>query len=243
MLLVDDAGWHGARLPELRGAIFEDLRGTLGEINPGGDSLIGQTMAINAETDLTIIEAIGWTFAGHFISMAEGIQLDGFGEEFNLPRFGLTLSSAYVLCLLEPGEERTAGSTFTVNGIEGDWSITAEVAETSSTMNGLILSVEDSQIVSGNTFTVFVSGRPYATQYVDGDTSDTIIERLFTLIASQEASLSTFTTDFGFMLYVADGRSTTQFTYSDIVFSLVRTSMPAIAYYQSETVFPSVQFG
>lgn len=223
--------------------MYEDLKAPLGEINPGGDSLIGQTIAIHAETDLTIIEAIGWTFAGHFISMGEGVQLDGFGEEFNLPRFGLTLSAAYVLCLLEPGEERAAGSTFTVNGIDGDWSITSVVAETSSTMNGLILSVEESQIVEGNAFTVFVSGRPYNTQYVDGDTSDTIIERLFTLIASQETSLSTFTTNYGLMLYVADGRSTTQITYSDIVFSLVRTSMPAIAYYQSETIFPSVQFG
>lgn len=243
MLLVDNAGWHGARLPELRGAIFEDLRGALGDINPGGDALVGQTIAISAEADLTIIEAIGWVYAGHFLSMAEGMQLDGFGEEFNLPRFGLTLSSAYVLCLLEPGEERAAGSTFTVNGIEGDWSITSVVSETSSTMNGLILSVEESQIVAGNAFTVFVSGRPYNTQYVDGDTSDSIIERLFTLIASQETSLSTFNTEYGFMLYVADGRSTTQFTYSDVVFSPVRISMPAIAYYQSETVFPSVQFG
>lgn len=243
MLLIDDAGWHGARLPELRGDIYENLKGFLGNVNPNGDSLIGQTMAISAESDLTIIEAIGWTFAGHFISMGEGIQLDGFGEEFNLPRFGLTLSSAYVLCLLEPGEDVTAGKTFLIEGIEGDWLIPAEVAATPPVMNGLILAINDDEIVSGNTYTMFIAGRPYATQYVDGDTSDSIIERLFTLISTQETSLTTFSTSHGLMLYVADGRSTTQFTYSDSVFTLVRTSMPAIAYYQSETVFPGVQFG
>jgi hypothetical protein len=37
-------------------------------------------MAVVAENDLNIVEAIGWTFAGFFISSGEGIQLDGIGE-------------------------------------------------------------------------------------------------------------------------------------------------------------------
>lgn len=82
MELINDGGWHGARLPELRGDIYQKLRDLLGDINPDGDSLIGQVMAVVAENDLNIVEAIGWTFAGFFISSGEGIQLDGIGEGF-----------------------------------------------------------------------------------------------------------------------------------------------------------------
>ena len=133
MELVNDSGWIGARLPEIRGDKYEKLKGALGDINPDGDSLVGQTIAITAEDDLNIIEAIGWVFAGFFISMGEGAQLDGMGERFNLPRYGLTRSSAFVIYLLQPGQTISAGTTFTISGSDGDWSPVNDLKENGKT--------------------------------------------------------------------------------------------------------------
>ena len=165
MELVNDSGWHGARLPEIRGDKYEKLKGALGSVNPNGDSLVGQTIAVVAEDDLNIIEAIGWVFAGFFISQAEKAQLDAFGERFNLPRNGLTRSSAYVIYLLRPGQTVNAGELFTISGSSGDWTTTGDVKENGKTAAGFVLSVKQAAITTGNTFTISISGKPYSTQY------------------------------------------------------------------------------
>ncbi|BBR58920.1 baseplate protein [Klebsiella sp. WP4-W18-ESBL-05] len=243
MELVNDSGWIGARLPEIRGDKYEKLKGALGDINPDGDSLVGQTIAIVAEDDLNIIEAIGWVFAGFFISMGEGAQLDGLGERFNLRRAGLTRSMAYVIYLLEPGKTVAAGTAFTISGASGDWMPLSDVKENDKTAAGYVLSVKDNAITTGNTFTISVAGKPYSTQYQSGDTSDSIIARLYAVIADAEASMTTYKTAYGEMLYSSDGRSLAQFSFSDDVFSVVRTGIPATAYYQSDTEFPQALFG
>lgn len=243
MELVNDSGWHGARLPELRGDKYEKLKVPLGDVNPDGDSLIGQTIAITAEDDLNIIEAIGWVFSGFFISMAEGAQLDGLGERFNLPRRGLTRSLAYVIYLLEPGQVISAGETFTISGSSGDWETNSEVKEDGKSATGYVLKVRQDAITSGNTFTINVAGKPYSTQYQDGDTSDTILNRLYTQITETETSLTTYQSAHGALLYAADGRTVIQFSFADDVFDIVRAGIPATAYYQSDTEFPGVLFG
>ncbi|OAT16800.1 hypothetical protein M977_04419 [Buttiauxella gaviniae ATCC 51604] len=243
MELVNSSGWHGARLPELRGDKYEKLKGALGDVSPDGDSLIGQTIAIVAEDDLNIIEAIGWVFAGFFISMGAGAQLDGMGERFNLPRHGLTRSSAYVIYLLQPHQTISSGDTFTITGSGGDWSPNNDIKENGKTAAGYVLKVKPAAITSGNTFTITISGKPYSTQYQTGDTSDSIITRLHADITTRESSLTTYSTAYGPMLYVADGRSQAQFSFADDVFEIVRAGIPATAWYQSDTEFPSVLFG
>lgn len=64
--------------------------------------------------------------------MAEGAQLDGLGERFNLPRYGLTRSLAYVLYLLQPGQVISAGDGFTISGSAGEWAINHEVKKMES---------------------------------------------------------------------------------------------------------------
>lgn len=243
MELVNNSGWHGARLPELRGDKYEKLKGALGDVNPDGDSLIGQTIAIVAEDDLNIIEAIGWVFSGFFISMAEGAQLDGLGERFNLPRYGLTRSLAYVLYLLKPGEVINAGESFTISGSSGDWATNSEVQENGKSATGYVLKIRQDAITSGNTFTISISGKPYSTQFQEDDTSDTILSRLYTQITTSETSLTTYQSAYGTMLYAADGRTIIPFSFADDVFDIVRAGMPATAYYQSDTEFPAVLFG
>lgn len=243
MELVNDSGWHGARLPEIRGDKYEKLKGALGDVSPNGDSLIGQTIAVVAEDDLNIIEAIGWVFAGFFISQSEGPQLNAFGERFNLPRNGLTRSSAYVIYLLQPGQTVSAGELFTISGSAGDWTTTGEVKENGKTAAGFVLSVKQAAITTGNTFTISISGKPYSTQYQSGDTSDTIISRLYADIVAREPSLATYTTAYGLMLYAADGRTLIQFAFADDVFQILRTGIPATAWYQSDTEFPQALFG
>ncbi|KJM02316.1 hypothetical protein [Enterobacter chengduensis] len=243
MELVNDNGWHGARLPEIRGDKFEKLKAALGDVNPDGDSLIGQTIAIVAEDDLNIIEAIGWVFAGFFISQGEGAQLNAFGERFNLPRNGLTRSSAYVIYLLQPGQTVSAGELFTVSGSAGDWTTTGDVKENGKTAAGFVLSVKQAAITTGNTFSISISGKPYTTQYQSGDTSSSIISRLFSEITAREPSLSSYATVYGPMLYAADGRTLIQFSFADDVFQIVRAGIPATAWYQSDTEFPQVLFG
>lgn len=243
MELVNDSGWHGARLPEIRGDKYEKLKGALGNVNPNGDSLVGQTIAVVAEDDLNIIEAIGWVFAGFFISQAEEVQLNAFGERFNLPRNGLTRSSAYVVYLLQPGQTVSAGELFTISGSAGDWTTTGEVKENGKTAAGFVLSVKQAAITTGNTFTISISGKPYSTQYQSGDTSDTIISRLYADIVAREPSLATYTTAYGLMLYAADGRTLIQFAFADDVFQILRTGIPATAWYQSDTEFPQALFG
>ncbi|EWF70746.1 hypothetical protein [Klebsiella michiganensis] len=142
MELINDGGWHGARLPELRGDIYQKLRDLLGDISPDGDSLIGQVMAVVAENDLNIVEAIGWTFAGFFISSGEGIQLDGIGEGFTLPRYGLTRSSADVVYLLASGQVIASGETFTISGISGDWSPSGSIQANGKSAAGFVLEVK-----------------------------------------------------------------------------------------------------
>ncbi|WP_432467761.1 baseplate J/gp47 family protein [Enterobacter roggenkampii] len=243
MELVNDSGWHGARLPEIRGDKYEKLKGALGNVNPDGDSLIGQTIAVVAEDDLDIIEAIGWVFSGFFISQAENAQLDAFGERFNLPRNGLTRSSAYVIYLLQPGQTINAGELFTISGSSGDWTTTGDVKENGKTAAGFVLSVKQAAITTGNTFTISISGNPYSTQYRTGDTSDSIISRLYADIVAREPSLATYMTAYGQLLYAADGRTLIQFSFADDVFQIVRTGIPATAWYQSDTEFPQALFG
>lgn len=243
MELVNDSGWHGARLPEIRGDKYEKLKGALGNVNPDGDSLIGQTIAVVAEDDLNIIEAIGWVFAGFFISMGEGPQLDGMGERFNLPRHGLTRSTAYVIYLLKQGETVNAGTPFAISGSTGDWSPSGSVKENGKFAAGFVLSVEQAAITTGNTYTISVAGKPYSTQYQAGDTSDTILSRLYGVITGAESSLATYDTAYGKMLYSSDGRSLAQFSFADDVFQIVRTGVPAEAYYQSVTEFPQALLG
>lgn len=243
MELVNNSGWIGARLPEIRGDKYEKLKGALGDINPDGDSLVGQTIAITAEDDLNIIEAIGWVFAGFFISMGEGAQLDGMGERFNLPRYGLTRSSAFVIYLLQPGQTISAGTTFTISGSDGDWSPVNDLKENGKTAAGFVLSVKQSAITTGNTFTISIAGKPYSTQYQAGDTSDTILNRLYGVIVADEPSLTTYNTAHGKMLYASDGRSLVQFSFADEVFQILRTGIPATAYYLSDTEFPQALFG
>nr|WP_217500090.1 baseplate J/gp47 family protein [Kosakonia sacchari] len=230
-------------MPEVHGEKFEKLKGLLGNINPNGDSLVGQTIAILAEDDLNIIEALGWLYSGFFISQAEEGALDGLGEGLFLPRFGLTRSSVYVVCLLEPGNTVAAGEDFTITGSDGDWQTDSTAAENGKTATGFVLAVNDAAILSGNTFTVSVFGRPYSTQYQDGDTSDIIIARLFTLIAAAESSLTTFATAYGLMLYAADGKTLIQFSFATDVFDVVRTGIAVLAVYQSDTEFPEALFG
>ncbi|HIC8437250.1 TPA: baseplate J/gp47 family protein [Citrobacter braakii] len=243
MELVNDSGWQGARLPEIRGDKYEKLKGALGDVNPDGDSLVGQTIAIIAEDDLNIIEAIGWVFAGFFISMGEDAQLDGMGERFNLPRYGLTRSSAYVIYLLQPGQTISAGTGFTISGSAGDWSPTSDIKETDKIAAGFVLSVKQSALTAGNTFAISIAGKPYSTQYQSGDTSDSVIARLYAVITASELSLATYTTAHGLMLYAADGRTVIQFSFADDVFEVVRTGIPATVFYQSDTEFPQALFG
>lgn len=82
MELVNNSGWHGVRLPELRGDKYEKLKAALGEVNPDGDSLVGQTIAIVAEDDLNIIEAIGWVFSGFFYFNGRGGAIRRVGRAF-----------------------------------------------------------------------------------------------------------------------------------------------------------------
>ncbi|EPD2260312.1 baseplate J/gp47 family protein [Escherichia coli] len=243
MELVNDGGWHGARLPELRGDKYEKLKGALGDVNPDGDSLVGQTIAIVSEDDLNIIEAIGWVFSGFFISMAEGAQLDGLGERFNLPRYGLTRSMAYVLYLLQPGQVISAGDAFTISGSAGEWAINHEVKEDGKSATGFVLKVRQDAITSGNTFTINISGKPHSTQFQTGDTSESILSRLYTQITAAETSLTTYQSSYGTLLYAADGRTIIPFSFADDVFEIVRAGIPATAYYQSNTEFPAVLFG
>ncbi|EKW0741611.1 baseplate protein [Citrobacter freundii] len=243
MELVNDSGWHGARLPEIRGDKYEKLKGALGNVNPDGDSLVGQTIAVVAEDDLNIIEAIGWVFAGFFISQSEKAQLDAFGERFNLPRNGLTRSSAYVIYLLQPGQTVNAGELFTISGSSGDWTTTGDVKENGKTAAGFVLSVKQAAITSGNTFTISISGKPYSTQYQTGDTSDSILSRLYADIVAREPSMATYATAYGKLLYAADGRTLIQFSFADDVLQVVRTGIPATAWYQSDTEFPQALFG
>lgn len=243
MELVNNSGWHGVRLPELRGDKYEKLKAALGEVNPDGDSLVGQTIAIVAEDDLNIIEAIGWVFSGFFISMAEGVQLDGLGERFNLPRYGLTRSLAYVLHLLQPGQVIKSGETFTISGSAGYWASNNEIRENGKTATGYVLRVRNNAITTGNTFTINISGKPFSTQFQEGDTSESILSRLYTQITAAETSFTTYKSSYGTLLYAADGRTLIQFSFADDVFDIVRAGIPAVAYYQSDTEFPAVLFG
>lgn len=243
MQLVNDGGWRGARLPELRGEIYGKLSGLLGKISSEGDSVIGQVIAVSSEDDLQIIEAMGWLYAGFFISEGEGAQLDGAGEWFNLRRYGLTQSSARVIYLLKADGSVNAGDVFQVYGIDGDWEVAVTTTADVNQANGLVLSVIDSALVTGNTFVITVNGTEYTTQFETGDTSDSVIARLFGIVIDSDATMTTDTTAYGEMLFVADGATTAAYSFSDAVFDVVRVGMPVTAYYQSQTSFPVVDYG
>jgi hypothetical protein len=241
--LVNDGGWRGARLPEIRGEMYTRLSGLLGTISGKGDSVIGQVIAVSSEEDLQIIEAMGWLFGGYFISQGEGAQLDGAGEWFNLPRRGLTESAAYVVYLLEPDGSVNTGDAFQVSGIEGDWLVADGAVATQKLCTGLVLDVNDSALVSGNTFVLSVNGVDFSTQYEVGDTSDSVLARLYGLVMTSNASMTTMTTANGEMLYSADGQSVAVFSFTDDVFDVLRVGMPVTAYFDSDTTFPVVSYG
>ncbi|HEY2452859.1 MAG TPA: baseplate protein [Scandinavium sp.] len=248
--LVSDSGWRGARLPEIRGEIYAGMRsllkapdGSPAVISSDGDSVIGQVIAVCSEDDLQIIEAMGWIFGGFFISQGEAAQLDGAGEWLNVTRYGMTQSAARVVYLLEPDSTVNAGDAFNVQGIDGDWIVSATTTADATACTGLILAVDDAALVDGNTFVISVNGTEYTTQFETGDTSDTVIARLFGLVIASDSAMTTEQTAYGEMLFVADGVSVARFAYASGVYDVVRTGMPVVAYYDSETVFPVVDYG
>lgn len=243
MELVNDSGWRGARLPEIRGEIYAKLAALLGQISGEGDAVIGQIIAVCSEEDLQIIEAMGWIYGGYFISQGEGAQLDGVGEWLNTPRNGLVESAAYVIYLLKTGDTVSAGETFQVTGINGNWEVSDTKTADENLCAGLVLAVNDSALVSGNTFVLSVGGVDYTTQYEDGDTSETVISRLYGLVIAGNTALTTTTTAYGELLYSADGQSNVVFNFADTVFDVVRVAVPEVAYYASETTFPIVSYG
>lgn len=243
MELVNDGGWRGARLPEIRGEIYTKLSGLLGSISGKGDAVIGQVIAVCSEEDLQVIEAMGWLFGGFFISQGEGAQLDGAGEWFNLPRRGLTQSTAYVVYLLKPDGIVNAGDAFHVSGIDGDWLVSETTAANQNLCTGLVLAVKDTALVTGNTFVLSVNGVDYSTQYESGDTSASVLARLYGLVITGNPALTTMTTAFGDMLYLADGESQAVFSYTDDVFDVVRVGEPVTGFYDSDTTFPVVSYG
>ncbi|MGK0743590.1 baseplate J/gp47 family protein [Yokenella regensburgei] len=241
--LVSDNGWRGARLPEIRGEIYASLRALLGNISSDGDSVIGQVIAVSSEDDLQVIEAMGWIFGGFFISQGEGAQLDGAGEWLNVTRYGMTQSSARVVYLLKPGGVVNAGDSFEVSGIDGEWLVSATTSADPNASTGLILAVKDSALVDGNTFVISVNGAEYTTQFEPGDTSATVIARLNGLVIAGDSAMTTMQTAYGEMLFVADGVSVARFTYAPDVYNVQRAGMPVVAWYDSETVFPVVDYG
>ncbi|HEN3600174.1 TPA: baseplate protein [Yersinia enterocolitica] len=243
MKLVDESGWRGARLPELRGEIYARLREKLGTISSEGDSVIGQIIGINAEDDLQVVESLGWLYMGFFISQGEGPQLDGKGEILGVRRRGLTHSSVVVVYLLEGGSSVDAGDTFTVSGINGEWGVSAPIAADKKRAVGVILEINDAALITGNVFVISVNAVDYTTSYETGDTSTSVMSRLFGIAAEANTSLSTMSTEFGLMLYVDDGETLATFAYSDEVFSVIRVAMPVMAFYQSDEEFPLVEYG
>lgn len=243
MKLVDDSGWRGARLPELRGDINAATREKLGNVSTEGDSVVGQLQAVQAEDDLQFVEAAGWLYGGFFISQGEGIQLDGAGEILGVKRIGLTQSIARVVYLLDNGQEVAAGDEFTINGIDGDWLVSTPLVATPTRCNGLILAVKEAQLIADNVFVISVNGTDYSTVYEDGDTSDSIIGRLFGIITAAEKTQTVSDTKYGTLLHVADGYTEANYTFSDLVFDVIKVGEPAQGVYQSDTVFPSVQYG
>lgn len=248
--LVNDSGWRGARLPELRGQMYASLRGLLkapdgspAVISSDGDSVIGQLIGVSSEEDLQIIEAMGWLFGGFFISQGEGAQLDGAGEWLNVTRYGMTQSSACVVYLLEPDGTVNAGDSFQVSGTDGDWIVAASATANANDCTGLILKVQDSAIIEGNAFVISVNGTEYTTQYEPGDTSDIIISRLFGLVINSDKGMTTTQTAYGEMLYVADGVSIAHFSFAEAVYDVVRAGMPVVAWYDSQTDFPVADYG
>lgn len=243
MELVNVGGWRGARLPELRGEIYSKLKGLLGNVSPNGDSLIGQIIGVSSESDLEIVEAMGWLYSGFFISQGEGSQLDGAGEFLGLRRNGLSQSVAYGVYLLEPLQAVAAGKVIEVAGVDGEWEISASLVADPGRANGLVLEVDAAALVAGNTFVIAVNGKSYTTQFEDGDTSKTIIDRLYGLALTADAALSSVSTVYGDYLFVADGQSYVSFAFSDDVFNAVRVGVPFSALYRSETDFPVVDYG
>ncbi|VFS25961.1 Uncharacterized homolog of phage Mu protein gp47 [Enterobacter cancerogenus] len=248
--LVSDSGWRGARLPEIRGEIYASLRallkapdGSPAVISSDGDSVIGQVIATCSEEDLQIIEAMGWIFGGFFISQGESAQLDGAGEWLNVTRYGMTQSSARVVYLLEPDGVVNAGDSFEVTGIDGDWIAAATIKADHNACTGLVLAVNADALVNGNTFVISVNGAEYTTQYEPGDTSATVISRLYGLVIAGDTSMTTMTTAYGEMLFSADGVSVARFSFAPDVYNVVRVGMPVVAWYDSETVFPVVDYG
>ncbi|MNB60031.1 hypothetical protein D3C81_31650 [compost metagenome] len=243
MELVNDGGWRGARLPEIRGEMYARLSGLLGPISGKGDAVIGQVIAVSSEEDLQIVEGMGWLYAGYFISQGEGTQLDGVGEWLNLPRRGLTESAACVVYLLKPDSSVNPGDSFQVSGIDGDWLVAEGATAKQNLCTGLVLAVKDTALVSGNTFVLSVNGVDYSTQFEAGDTSDSVLARLYGLVMAGNASLTTMTTAYGMMLYAADGQSVVAFSFTEDVFDVVRVGMSVTAYFDSDTYFPVVSYG
>lgn len=243
MKLVDDSGWRGARLPELRGEINAATREKLGDVSTDGDSVIGQMQAIQAEDDLQFVEGAGWLYGGFFISQGENIQLDGKGETLGVKRIGLTQSVARVVYLLDAGQEVAAGDEFTIEGIDGEWLVSTPLIATPDRCNGLILSVKSDALVKDNVYVISVNGTDYSTVYEDGDTSASVISRLYGIITAAEKTQTVSDTKYGSLLHVADGYTEANYTFSDLVFDVVKVGEPAQGVYQSDTVFPSVQYG
>ncbi|ECJ6058798.1 baseplate protein, partial [Salmonella enterica] len=243
MKLVDDSGWRGARLPELRGDINAATREKLGNVSTEGDSVVGQLQAVQAEDDLQFVEAAGWLYGGFFISQGEGIQLDGAGEILGVKRIGLAQSVARVVYLLDNGQEVAAGDEFTINGIDGDWLVSTPLVATPTRCNGLILAVKETQLIADNVYVISVNGTDYSTVYEDGDTSDSIIGRLYGVITAAELTQTVNDTEYGTLLHVADGYTEANYTFSGLVFDVIKIGEPAQGVYQSDTVFPSVQYG
>src|SRR5690554_4448529 len=100
---VTPQGFERPTFEEIRQALIADARALLGPVNTGAESAIGQQIAIQAERENAIWEALEATYLSQYPRSAGGLSLDGAVQLTGITRLGATRTVVTVQLEGNPG--------------------------------------------------------------------------------------------------------------------------------------------
>src|SRR5690554_6639391 len=107
---VTPQGFERPTFEEIRQALIADARALLGPVNTGAESAIGQQIAIQAERENAIWEALEATYLSQYPRSAGGLSLDGAVQLTGITRLGATRTVVTVQLEGNPGTTIGVGS-------------------------------------------------------------------------------------------------------------------------------------
>jgi uncharacterized phage protein gp47/JayE len=189
-------GFVRMRLPEIRRAIFDDLRTRTGQtFDETPDSLTGQFVSIFAEREAAIWELAEAVYLSAFPATAQGIALDYAVSYAGVTRIQPSFSAARLLFYGDQGTVVQVGSVIESTYLEpgspslARFELPADVTITRDNAADLLLIVP-APVTAGTVYTVAYNGMDASYTAANGNSATDVVNALATTLVGLGASVA-----------------------------------------------------